>query len=93
MLRSRGFPEARSAFAFAYAEDSFLMTFAMGGVPHAGSWQSFPSPAFNLSQDQGLFQGHLLASGGQSMQLKLKHDADLLTKPLMLGKIGDRRRI
>ena len=40
--------------AFANAEASFLMTFAMGGVPHAGSCQSFPSPAFNLSQDQGL---------------------------------------
>ena len=25
--------------AFAYAEASFLMTFAMGGVPHAGSRQ------------------------------------------------------
>ena len=26
--------------AFAYAEVSFLMTFAKGGVPHAGSQQS-----------------------------------------------------
>ena len=25
--------------AFAYAEASFLMTFAMGGIPHAGSRQ------------------------------------------------------
>ena len=31
------FPEAWSAFA--YAEASFLMTFAMGRVPHAGSQQ------------------------------------------------------
>ena len=37
MLGNRGFPEARSAFA--YAKASFLMTFAMGGVPHPGSWQ------------------------------------------------------
>ena len=37
MLGNRGFPEARSAFA--YAEASFLMTFALGGVLHAGSRQ------------------------------------------------------
>ena len=28
--------------AFAYAEASFLMTFAMGGVPHAGSQHRMP---------------------------------------------------
>ena len=37
MLGNRGFPEAQSAFA--YAEASFLMTFALGGVLHAGSRQ------------------------------------------------------
>ena len=40
MLGNRGLPEARSAFA--YAEASFLMTFAMGGVPHAGSQHRMP---------------------------------------------------
>ena len=35
MLRNGGF--LRLDPAFAYAEASFLMTFAMGGVPHEGS--------------------------------------------------------
>ena len=29
----------RLDYAFAYAKASFLMTFAMGGVPHTGSWK------------------------------------------------------
>ena len=33
--------------AFAYAEASFLMTFAMGGVPHAGSWQTLNIRSMN----------------------------------------------
>ena len=37
MRISRGAPEARSHLCVFRA--SFLMTFAMGGVPHAGSWQ------------------------------------------------------
>ena len=37
MLRNRGFPEAWSRLCVCQA--SFLMTFAMVGVPHAGSWQ------------------------------------------------------
>ena len=41
MLGNRGFPEAWSRLCVCQA--SFLMTFAMGGVPHAGSRQS-PSP-------------------------------------------------
>ena len=36
MLGNRGFPEAWSCLCVCQA--SFLMTFAMGGVPHAGSW-------------------------------------------------------
>ena len=32
----------RLDLAFAYAEASFLMTFAMGGVPHAGSQHRMP---------------------------------------------------
>ena len=35
MLGNRGFPRLDPAFV--YAKASFLMTFAMGGVPHAGS--------------------------------------------------------
>ena len=38
MLRNRGFPEARSRLCVRQA--SFLMTFAMGGVPHTGSQHS-----------------------------------------------------
>ena len=38
MLGNRGFPEAQSVFV--YAEAYFLMTFAMGGVPHAGFWHN-----------------------------------------------------
>ena len=37
MLGNRGFPEAWSRLCVCQA--SFLMTFAMGGVPHAGSRQ------------------------------------------------------
>ena len=37
MLRNRGFPEAWSRLCVCQA--SFLMTFAMGGAPHAGSQQ------------------------------------------------------
>ena len=36
MLGNRGFPEAWSRLCLCQA--SFLMTFAMGGVPHAGPW-------------------------------------------------------
>ena len=39
MLRNGGF--LRLDPAFAYAEASFLMTFAMGGVPHEGSRHFF----------------------------------------------------
>ena len=38
MLGNRGFLRLNPAFV--YAEASFLMTFAMGGVPHAGSRQA-----------------------------------------------------
>ena len=38
MLGNRGSPEARSHLCICWA--SFLMTFATGGVPHAGSRQS-----------------------------------------------------
>ena len=37
MLRNRGFPEAWSCLCICQA--SFLMTFAMGGVPHVGPLQ------------------------------------------------------
>ena len=37
MLGNRGF--LRLDPTFAYAEASFLMTFAMDRVPHTGSWQ------------------------------------------------------
>ena len=39
MPRNRGFPEAWSCLSVCQA--SFLMTFAMGGVPHAGSRQDW----------------------------------------------------
>ena len=41
MLGNRGFPEAWSCLRVCQA--SFLMTFAMGGVPHAGSQQCWRS--------------------------------------------------
>ena len=50
-------------------------------------------PAPNLSQQQGLFQGQLFTSGGQSMQIQLQRDPALLKKTLTLGKIEGRRRI
>ena len=49
MLANRGFPEAWSCLCVCQA--SFLMTFAMGGVPHAGSqhWMLSFKPTFPLS--------------------------------------------
>ena len=56
--------------AFAYAEASFLMTFAMGGVPHAGSRQV---------SDFTFLHSKITADGDCSMKLK---DAYSLEKKL-----------
>ena len=54
MLGNRGFPEAWSCLCV--CQTSFLMTFAMGGIPHAGPRQPF----FRIGMKMDLFQscGH-----------------------------------
>jgi len=39
MLRKTQGEPLKPDHAFAFCRASFLMTFAMGGIPHAGSWQ------------------------------------------------------
>ena len=48
----------RLDLAFAHAEASFLMTFAMGGVPHAGSWQKV-NPAAALEELEDLDEARM----------------------------------
>ena len=43
---------------FAYAKASFLMTFAMGGVPHAGSWLKV-NPAAALEELEDLDEARM----------------------------------
>ena len=100
MLGNRGFPEARSCLCVCQA--SFLMTFAMGGIPHAGSRQRrlLRVPWTARRSTQSILEEIRPGCALEGLMLKLKlqyfghlmRRVDSLEKTLMLGEIKGRRK-